>query len=130
SQGLSTVSDDRGIEALPAQHDGQHLRQGSVVIDDQNPLPHGVHGVTRSGQNSGTTRVFLGGQGQIPSNSLAERPRRAFPDCPRVDQSGGPPTRIHNPVDGQPTPAPPPRGPARVHPPRAVPQLLVPAATV
>ena len=33
-QGLGTVTDDRGVETLPTQHDGEHLGQRSVVIDD------------------------------------------------------------------------------------------------
>jgi hypothetical protein len=45
---LRAIADDRGVETFPAQHDGEHLGQRRVVIDDQNPLPHGVHVVTRS----------------------------------------------------------------------------------
>ena len=38
------------LKAFVAQDDGEHLGQRGVVIDDQYPLPHGVDGVTESGQ--------------------------------------------------------------------------------
>ena len=45
---LGAITDDRGVETFAPQHDGQHLGQRSVVVDHENPLPHDVHGVTRS----------------------------------------------------------------------------------
>ena len=45
---LRAVADDRGVETLAAEHDGEHLGERRVIVDNQNPLPHGVHGVTKS----------------------------------------------------------------------------------
>ena len=42
-QRTSTVGDHRGVEALPAQHDGQHLGQGGVVVHDQHACLHAQH---------------------------------------------------------------------------------------
>ena len=55
-QRLRAVGDHRGVETLVAQDDGEHLGQRGVVVDDQNPLPHGVHGVTESRQSPASTR--------------------------------------------------------------------------
>ena len=47
-QRLGAVTDHRGVETLAPQDDGEHLGERRIVVDDQNPLPHGDHGVTES----------------------------------------------------------------------------------
>src|SRR6478609_1257808 len=99
---LRPVPDDGGVEALPAQHDGQHLGESGVVVDHQHTCFHAVHGDILhrwAGADAlGRARFAGAGPGGGRSSEAIRPAARAcddgavsVPGYPRPDPHDGPP---------------------------------------